>query len=710
MQRQLIILLLLFLFGWSGIAQQIILDKPLKAGDLTLFPDMNKQTQYYYVADQAKLALDKNGKPHFSFLRYVDGAGASGKGSEVGGGGIVHAVVSLAVTDEQLNEARQALRRLDAIGTIQGPVIFESGRFALVSSFTGQNGELANQVVGVGKAPILDGQKAAISIFLTKLGSQLLWESFRTSTPDISFSFEMTLGGYRLPKRAKIDANFADIYKSFDLGVQLGFNLGDSETVDSKEENSSNNKPKRARNSKPKEASKTKNSAKDSVKGSEVSNDKKAKEGADEKPESKKPEPKDSNTVKPETEKTEKKAKEETPSENTENKQGLKDKPEEVTPAMEIESENETETNEEDEEVMGAAPNGNIGSIGSGIYVGAEMQYVFEELRKTGAIKVEQFGDDEDIDNLVSTAYNKLADLMFDQIESSNSNQPNVNKMLSQLNNQKQNQQQQKKLKGIMFSYKMKEKRRTGEFHFDLNKWTNDEIVMRFDHPIGNLTKYQNDDSVFKMVNTDDPAFDQREIFSVIDGYNAEDFGEYINFVSVHMQKKHAKGHITDREIIINRENYNQQGNNFSMMYGWHGDDDRSKWMQYQYEILWSFFGDIEYKESFQPSTYNAINLAPPYQKNKVEIEADPELLKELEVRMVSVKLYYKVEGKEFMKQVTLIPNRDRLSEQMEFLSLSNNQNYEYEITWRLKGNRVVKSGRLNGSDNFLFVDELPEN
>jgi len=68
-------------------------------------------------------------------------------------------------------------------------------------------------VVGVGNAPILDDQKAAISIQLTKLGSKLLWESFHTATPDISFSFEMTLDGYNAPKRALLEAHFDQIYE-----------------------------------------------------------------------------------------------------------------------------------------------------------------------------------------------------------------------------------------------------------------------------------------------------------------------------------------------------------------------------------------------------------------------------------------------------------------------------------------------------------------
>ena len=52
---------------------------------------------------------------------------------------------------------------------------------------------------------LLDGDKAAVSIQVTKLGAKILWESFQTPTPDISFSFEMDMSGYRSPHRALIE-------------------------------------------------------------------------------------------------------------------------------------------------------------------------------------------------------------------------------------------------------------------------------------------------------------------------------------------------------------------------------------------------------------------------------------------------------------------------------------------------------------------------
>ena len=86
---------LLALAGAASAQQQILLDKPVRAGELILFPDLNDANAYYYVVDKPKLATDANGKPQFSFLRYVEnvaGTGGADAPREGEGGGIVHAV------------------------------------------------------------------------------------------------------------------------------------------------------------------------------------------------------------------------------------------------------------------------------------------------------------------------------------------------------------------------------------------------------------------------------------------------------------------------------------------------------------------------------------------------------------------------------------------------------------------------------------------
>ena len=55
---------------WTGaaLAQQILIDKPVRAGELVCFPDLNNPMSYYYVNDKPHLAVGEDGKPHRSCI------------------------------------------------------------------------------------------------------------------------------------------------------------------------------------------------------------------------------------------------------------------------------------------------------------------------------------------------------------------------------------------------------------------------------------------------------------------------------------------------------------------------------------------------------------------------------------------------------------------------------------------------------------------
>jgi len=104
-----------------------------------------------------------------------------------------------------------------------------------------------------------------------------------------------------------------------------------------------------------------------------------------------------------------------------------------------------------------------------------------------------------------------------------------------------------------------------------------------------------------------------------------------------------------------------------------------------------------------------AINLAPLYQRRTVTFEADAATITQAQVRSITVKVFYDLGGTEQVKQVTLNPGKQQLSDQVEFMLPADKVDYGYEITWRLTGNRTLTSGRKSASDAVLFVDELPQ-
>jgi len=260
----------------------------------------------------------------------------------------------------------------------------------------------------------------------------------------------------------------------------------------------------------------------------------------------------------------------------------------------------------------------------------------------------------------------------------------------------------------VVAAFEMKSVRQRGKFRIDLNKYTADSLTLRFDENIGDLRSLQADAAHFREVNLDDPLYRQREIVVSVDGFNAQDFGQFVNFVTVHLRKRHASGAITDDEVRIDRKNFNAAGNAFKLLYGWNGDNDRRRWFDYEYLTTWSFFGGNELELPLRPATQGQINLSPPYQRRSVEIQGDPAALAAANARAVTVRLYYPLGGQEQVKQVTLNAARSQLSERIEFMLPAGSYAYEYEISWRLTGGRTATSGRKSSSDAILFVDNVP--
>jgi hypothetical protein len=260
----------------------------------------------------------------------------------------------------------------------------------------------------------------------------------------------------------------------------------------------------------------------------------------------------------------------------------------------------------------------------------------------------------------------------------------------------------------VVATFEMKRVRQTGNFMIDLNKFTTDSLTMRFDENIGDLRGLFGDAGHFRQVNLDDPLYRQREILAFVDGLNTQDFGQFINFVSVHLRKKHAEGAITDDEVRIDRNNFNQAGNAFKMLYGWKGDNDRRRWMEYEYQTTWSFFGGQTVEEPWRQGTANAITLAPPYLRNAIEVQASPDTLTAANVRLVTARLFYALGGQEQVKQVTLNPGKQQLSQAADIILPRNSPDYGYEINWRLADGRTVSSGRKTSSDAILFAEPVP--
>ncbi|HSU26757.1 MAG TPA: hypothetical protein VLJ68_00125 [Chitinophagaceae bacterium] len=680
--------------------QRILLDKPTDAGPLKVFPVVEDPNSYYYLPNKLRLAEDENGQPKFMFLKYVENvrSGATEKEANVGnGGGYVHLLVGLHVTDEEKKEAQQELRRTNPNGKIVGPVVYRGGTMALVTKAVitnaadGENGK--SRVLGIGPAPVLEGDNIAVSFLLNKLDATLLFATLKTATPDISFNLNMMLGGYQSPVEFKIEVDWDKVY-THDI-----FNAGIATPILQAEIGVAVQQLKESGAIKITQIGEDPNMQK----LQDVLTNKMidmcfqpfGKEGSPNWAELGQP----LNGGKSYLDRASEQLNKERDAVRTQND---KIRAENKDERRYTDEENRRRRDEEDK--RNAANAGKDTSKTSG--------GINNGVKNTGLSSKEGPNGD----NSTTSASNVLQSGMLPPSNtrsgSNNSvgpafknpaNYKKANSPIEDLQPATATQTPQESLPviNIVASYQKKTIKHTGHYTAEAKTYFTTSLNEPF---AGNIGKINCKNCILE-INTDDPLYKQREVVCFIDGEISQDFDKYINYVSVSMRKKHPGGDYTTDEVRVDRKNFNSEGNSFKLMYGWMpGDNDRKTWLNYEYKTVWNFFGGGTVENDWAATNNPVVPLKAPVNRRTVNINADPDAVKANNIRSATVRIYFKIGGEEQVKQVSLNLFKQVYSASIDFILPKGQTEYEYEIEM-LKGTTPVKSGRQKTSLDDIFIE-----
>ncbi len=558
-------------------AQNVLLERGVRVADVWCFPLASDTLNYLYIPDRATLATDDEGRPQFSFLQYVVNeatADANATLTDAGGGGILTFLVSYGLSEDRRRRVERELPRVtdNPEAALQGPILFQSGNFSLVSALLGEDGRATRRaILTSGRAPVLEGNRIALSFELDPERSMLLLESLQTATPDVSLVFDMTFIGLAPAFDAELVVDWSKVRQHHD------FSAG-----------------------------------------------------------------------------------------------------------------------------------------GSVYWVGADVEVMFDKLRRENAIQLTSSGSNEAMETLLNTVYDRLLELMFEPVqpmEVPESEQGGLLDALSNLANPENLSDMARETTGFGFGvgYKARTLRDTGHTVLSFNHQAALDRHATIAFNVGNVwEEWGDDEAIFSRVNLADPAFQQREIRVGVDGALLPEFDRYVNSVSVTLKKEHEDGSQTLREIVLDGRSFSGSLPDLRMVYGWSGDEDRDRWLTYQYRTHWSFRDGGNYDTGWVESDDTMINLYVPYERRVVQLIGNAETLRAQDIRAVVVEVSYPFFGESRGQQRIIRLDRPLEDESIELTLPRDAFTYDYEITWHVAG-RDDLTATGSDDDGLIFIDELPD-
>lgn len=564
---------LIALYCLPVMAERLEIDRGIRAAGLWSFPLLDKPNDWVYLPSKARLALDDQGRPQFSFMRYVENR-ASTSGSDTitdaSGGGVLHFLVLYETPEEQIAQATEVLREKTGNKelSIRGPVVFDKGRYALVSSIVGDTGKTERKLITTGNAPVLEGNRLALSFDLTTQQATLLLNSFQMATPDVSLNFDLGFSGIVDAYDARMVVDWSEVRKSKTY------------------------------------------------------------------------------------------------------------------------------------------------SAGASVYfVSADVEAQIEDMIRNNAIKLESRGSDATMEALLSQVYDKLLTLLFRPVEPERVPKEKRGGLMDALESLTGSDGSLSSRNttgfGAYVGYQVKDIRSKGVTVLDFNHRASVDRHHFIAFNIGDLyQRYGTNKNYFRDINIEDPVFLQREVHVAVDGDLLPEFSKLINSVTVTLRKVHENGVVTLRELVLDRNTFDQDDKVFKLIYGWDEDEDREQWLNYDFRTHWSFKGGGKHETDWYSTNAAMIDLFAPYERRTIQaVDAGVDMNEE-GIRAIIVAIEHPFFGGNRKQQMVIRGNQGLQEPSVEITLPRNSFDYQYSMTWiNNDGSRQNTTGR---DDSGLIFLDLP--
>jgi hypothetical protein len=217
------------------------------------------------------------------------------------------------------------------------------------------------------------------------------------------------------------------------------------------------------------------------------------------------------------------------------------------------------------------------------------------------------------------------------------------------------------------------------------------------------LRKFRGDRRVVTIIPLDDPDLQDRQIRLSLDMENAAHFGEYINYVTVAFRKEHPGFDATSGEVVFDRKSFGETGNSLTWLYPRLGERHPS-WLNYRYAVTWSLAGGVKVQEDWRISDAPFLTLTPPHKPRQIELSIESANVAERGIRFVVVKLSNRLAGRERIREVRVLPDKET-SATYKYFHEDGDFEVRYQITWMLKDGQRIESAWRSTTDPFIDLN-----